>query len=126
VIARSLEELVVYQRAITLTDAVSAILKRPGFREDWELKKQLATASAAVAANIAEGFGQQTDRQFARYLFIARGSTHEVRAHLRIALGRGHVSAEELRDLGGLCDSVGKMLSALIRYLRVSDRRERG
>jgi four helix bundle protein len=126
VIARSLDELLVYQKSLILADAVSAILERPPLRKDWELRKQLAAASAAIPANIAEGFGQQTDRQFARYLFIARGSVHEVRAHLRVAYGRNYLSAEELATFSRTCDEVGKMLSALIRYLRVSDRKERG
>src|SRR5688572_13869846 len=84
-VARTLDELLVYQKAQFACVAVSAILERPKARADWDLRAQLAAASAAVPANIAEGFGQQTDRQFVRYLFIARGSAHEVRSHVSVA-----------------------------------------
>ena len=81
-IVRTLDDLLVYQKAQDACGAISAVLERPKVRADWDLRVQLASASAAVAANIAEGFGQQSDRQFARYLYISRGSSHEVRAHL--------------------------------------------
>ena len=125
-LAKDLDDLVVYHASHRLSDAVSAMLQRPGVREDWELRKQLASAAAAIPANIAEGFGQQSDRQFARYLFLSRGSASEVRAHLRIAQGRSHLSEQEWTQLDRECVSICRMLSALIRYLRASDRKERG
>ncbi|HET9468455.1 MAG TPA: four helix bundle protein [Vicinamibacterales bacterium] len=65
-IARTLEDLVVYRKAVDACDAVSAVLERPKVRADRDLREQLAAASAAAPANIAERFGQQSDRQFAR------------------------------------------------------------
>ena len=87
---------------------------------------QLAAASAAIPANIAEGFGQQSDRQFARYLFIARGSSHEVRAHLAVARGRQYVSEEEVIELSSKYEEISRMLTGLIKYLLASDRKRRG
>lgn len=93
---------------------------------DRDLHGQLASASAAVAANIAEGFGQQSDRQFARYLFIARGSAQELRALLAVAHHRGDVTSTELAEIAQKYEEVVRMLTGLIKYLRASDRKERG
>ena len=65
----------------------------------FDLRLQLAAASGAIPANIAEGFGQQSDRQFAKYQYVARGSAHEVRAHLAVAHARSYVTEAESSDL---------------------------
>ena len=124
--AKTLDDLLVYQKSIDACGAISALMETARVRRDCELCSQLGASSAAVSANIAEGFGQQSDRQFVRYLFIARGSCHEVRAHLAVARGRQYVDAEQLRDLCGKYEEIAKMLSGLIKYLRASDRKQRG
>jgi four helix bundle protein len=125
-VAHTLDELLVYRKALVACVAVSAVLEKPKVRADWDLRVQLATASAAVPANIAEGFGQQSDRQFVRYLFIARGSAHEVRSHVEVAHGRLHLSDDEATDLHHKYEEVARMLTGLIKYLRASDRKQRG
>jgi four helix bundle protein len=94
-VARTLDELLVYQKAQAACRAVSAVLERPKVRADRDLWAQLGAAAAAVPANIAEGFGQQSDRQFARYLFIARGSSQEARSHITVALGRQYLTRQK-------------------------------
>jgi four helix bundle protein len=126
VVAHTLDELLVYRKALVACAAVSAVLEKPKVRADWDLRVQLAAASAAVPANIAEGFGQQSDRQFVRYLFIARGSAHEVRSHVEVAYGRLHLSDAEAADLHNKYEEIARMLTGLINYLRVSDRKQRG
>ena len=124
-IARTLDELLVYRKAMNACVAVSAILERPKVRADWELRNQLAAASAGVAANIAEGFGQQSDRMFARYLYIARGASHEVRCHLAVARGRQYMTEEETAELCDKYEEIARMLTGLIKYLLASDRKHR-
>jgi len=125
-VARTLDELLVYRKALIACAAVSAVLEKPKVRADWDLRVQLAAASGAVPANIAEGFGQQSDRQFVRYLFIARGSAHEVRSHVEVAHGRLHLTDIEAADLHQKYEEVARMLTGLIKYLRASDRKQRG
>ena len=125
-VARTLDELLVYRKALVACVAVSAALEKSTVRADWDLRVQLAAASAAVPSNIAEGFGQQSDRQFARYLYIARGSAHEVRAHVAVAHGRHCLSDEEATDLQRKYEEIARMLTGLIKYLRTADRKHRG
>ena len=85
VIIRTLDELLVYQKALEAAHAVSAIINRPTFAKDHKLREQLSASSSRVPALIAEGFEQKTDKHFAHYLYIARGSTKETRTHLVVA-----------------------------------------
>jgi len=124
--AKSLEELQVYQRSLELAMAVTAILRRSGFEQDLRLRDQVRDASDSVVANIAEGFMQAADRAFARYLFIARGSAGELHARIHLAHQRAYITSEDLRHTLDLVGHVLRMLTALIKYLRHANRRDRG
>ena len=92
----------------------------------YSRQSAVGSQQSAVSANIAEGFGQQTDRQFVRYLFIARGSAQEARAHLAVARGRQYVTEAEATDLSAKYEEIARMATGLIKYLRASDRKLRG
>jgi len=113
VVIRTLDDLQVYQKALSAANAVSAVLERPQFARDFELKRQLGASSSRVAALIAEGFEQKTDRHFAHYLFIARGSARETITHLRVAEGRRYTAEEETNALSARYDEIAKMLTGL-------------
>ena len=55
-----------------------------------------------------------------QFLDIARGSAGEVRAQLYIALDLGYVSQKQFQDAFDDIESIGKMLTSLIRHLRSS------
>jgi len=74
---KCVEELLVYQKALEAADAISAILNVEGLAKDYRLRNQLAASSERVASLIAEGFGQKTDRHFAAYLHLSKGSSLE-------------------------------------------------
>jgi four helix bundle protein len=125
-IAKSLEDLQVFQQALEAADAVSAILDRPGLRQHPELRKQIADCSARIPALISEGFGQRTDRHCAHYQGLARGSCNEIRTHLSVACGRHCVNAEERDNLSNRYVVIGKRLTRWIQYLEREDRPKRG
>ncbi len=124
--AKCVEELLVYQKALEAADAVSAILKRPGFQSDYKLRGQLADSSDAVPSLISDGFPQSTDRFFAQMLYRSKGESSETRTHLRIAKGRDYITAEEYAELSERYNEIEKMLTGLIRHLEREDRRHRG
>ena len=74
---------------------------------------------------IAEGFEQKTDRHFAHYLYIARGSARETITHLRIAEGRRYTAGEETNALCARYDEIAKMLTGLIQHLESDNRSHR-
>ena len=109
-VIRSLDDLLVYQKSLAAAHAVSAILPRPGLSKDFKLREQLGASSSRVPALIAEGFEQKTDRHFAHYLYLGRGSSKETTTHLLVAMGRNYLSKTECDDLCGRYDEIAKML----------------
>jgi four helix bundle protein len=99
-------------------------LSAPSFNRDLRLREQLASSSASVAALIAEGFEQSTDRFFAQYLYRSRGSSREVRTQLVVACQRRHIDDAERAALGEV-RGIAKMSTGLIRHLEAEDRRHR-
>ena len=69
-------------------------------------------------SNIAEGFERSTDREFRRFLYIAKGSAGEVRSQLFVvALDLEYVTSDEFSDLRLKAKEVAKTLSGFITYL---------
>ena len=124
--ATSLDDLHVYQNAKAAEALLTPILERPRFRRDARLRDQIHDAMVKVAPNIAEGFGQGTDRHCAHFQYIARGACNEIVAHLASALTRHHISAPEHASLCERYTGVGKQLTRWIQSLNRDDRKRRG
>ena len=123
--AKTLEDLQVYRKALEGVAAVSPILQQLTVRKDFDLHDQLAESSGNIPGHIAEGFGLLTDRHFAHYLGIARGSAQETRGHLATALQKEHISEDDEQRVSALYRDLCNMLRAFIEYLRRSDFRDR-
>jgi len=124
--AKNLDDVLVYRKALAVADEVSALLKRPAFSKDFELKDQLSRSSGRVGPLIAEGFGQVTDRQMADYYGRARGSALESRGHLAKAAGKQFISELEFASISGKYTEISKMLTPWINYLQRCNWRVRG
>jgi four helix bundle protein len=95
----SVEELQVWQLTWRFVEAVSAVTRGDRLSRDLRLRDQLDACADSILANLSEGFEQGTDRGFARYLYIARGSCAEAKAHLAVAQLRGYLTAEAAEEL---------------------------
>jgi four helix bundle protein len=124
--AKNLSDVLVYGKAVAAASEVSAYLKRSGLARDYDLRDQLSRSSRRVAALIAEGFGQNTDRQTADYYARARGSAYESQTHLITARDEEYITEGELVITGGKYIEITKMLTPWINYLQRCNWRQRG
>jgi len=111
--ATRFEDLIAWQKARQLGQAVAHLTASPLWREDLRLRSQLRAAAASVMANIAEGFGRVGRAEFRRYLSIAMGSAAEVRSHAHFARDAGLLSEEEHRRLVALAVEVTRVVTRL-------------
>jgi four helix bundle protein len=88
--------------------------------ERFRLLDQLCRAAASVPANIAEGKGRNSLREYLQFLSIARGSVEEVKYFLLLAKDLTYLTEQDYADLSDTYDQVGKMLNGLMMSLRRS------
>jgi four helix bundle protein len=112
------EDLKCWQEARELTKIIYALTKSGGLTRDFGLRDQMRRASVSIMANIAEGFQRRADREFVQFLYIAMASASEIKSHLYVALDQGYIAQEQFNNVFQCSVSAGKMISALIKYLR--------
>jgi four helix bundle protein len=123
--AKTVDELLVYQKALAAAAEISALLEKPTFQRDLELRRQLNAASIRIPSDVAEGFEQRTDRHFARFLRDARGGCREICTQLTLALQRKYITDDEHARVSGLYTEIARMLRGLGDYLEESDWKDR-
>ena len=113
---RHFTELVVWKLGDQLRAEVFRLTKAR-VRSDFKLRSQLDDAVDSVCRNIAEGFGCQSNREFARFLRIARRSLNEVQDELRSAVLKEYVSDDDLVSVRALMRRLYPALASLLRHL---------
>jgi four helix bundle protein len=119
------EGLQVYQKAVAAADAISSLTERPAFNRDLELRRQMRSSSGRIPSHLQEGGGQTTDRHFAHYVGIARGSSKELKGHLRRALGYRLITEQEYQRHWNMFDELAAMLTGLKNHLEADDWKQR-
>ena len=107
------EQLRVWNIAMDL--AVEVYRLSSGFPkyELYRITSQLTRAATSVPANIAEGNGRGSARDYARFLSIAKGSLNETETFIRLAIRLGYLTEEQATAALSLSNQVGRMLTSL-------------
>jgi len=77
-----LQDIEIYQESLLLAKEIYVLTKLSAFKYEFSLCDQIRRASMSVCANIAEGFGRYSSKDFANFLSIALGSCNETVAFL--------------------------------------------
>ncbi len=76
------EDIHAWQKARIATKTVYQLSKNGDFARDFGLSNKIRRAAVSVMANIAEGNGRRTNKDFASFLVSAHASAAEVQSHL--------------------------------------------
>jgi four helix bundle protein len=117
------EKLEVWQAARRLGGEIYNLTQDWPARERFGLTAQLRRAVVSISANIAEGSGKNSDRDFARFLEQAYGSALEVASLLLIACDLGYVASARMDGLLDAVQSLCSQVAALNRSLNVEARK---
>lgn len=79
---RDYRELTVWQEAMKLVEAVYLAIKRLPVEERFALADQMRRAAVSIPSNIAEGHDRHSNKEFRRFLLIAKGSAAELETQL--------------------------------------------
>lgn len=108
------EDILSWQKAKLLT---IDIYKTFDNCRDFGFKDQIQRTSVSIMNNIAEGFERRGDKEFKKFLFIAKGSCGEVRSMLYLAFEMNYLTKEKCRELYDLSLEISRLLSGLIKTL---------
>jgi four helix bundle protein len=111
-------ELEVWQKAHELALIVFRMTERFPRADQFGIVSQVRRSCASVPANIAEGFGRGTTKEFLRSLQIALGELEETRYFMLLSRDLGKITAEDFSCITAECDSTGRLINALGRSLR--------
>ena len=117
---QSYRELRVWQAAMDLATACYNATRSFPKDELYGLTAQSRRAAASVPANIAEGYGRKTRGEYIQFLYIAQGSLKELETHWLLAERVQLVDTSTVAPVLASCETVGKLLAALIRSLQAN------
>ncbi len=116
----SFEDLAVWKEAVEFADKVISLVESiQTDRKHFRLIEQLEASSTSVAMNIAEGKGRYSKKEFVQFLYIARGSLYETVTLLMIFQRRRWINSQQFDEISLHGDKIGKMLSSLIRSVKL-------
>ena len=111
------EDIKAWQKAREVTRQIYQISSDEKFFRDYGLRDQIRRSAVSIMANIAEGYGRKTNKDFANFLVIAHASTSETQSHLYIALDLNYITQEQFTEIYGKLDETSKMTMALCTHL---------
>lgn len=111
------EDIQAWQKARDLNKAIYGITKNSYFSKDFSLRDQIRRASVSIMANVAEGFGRRSKKEFINFLNMSHGSAAEVQCHLYVALDQNYISQQDFQVLYDTVDEVSKMVQGFMNYL---------
>lgn len=114
---KKFEDILAWQKSRQATKIIYEITNRGIFSKDFGLRDQIRRSSVSVMANIAEGFGRRSNKEFSNFLNIAHGSAAETQSHLYVALDLNYLPRNDFDNLYNLYDEDSRMIMSLSQHL---------
>lgn len=115
---RNFRELKVWQDARKLVKDIYLITKVLPDGEKYGLISQIQRCSVSITANIAEGCGKYSNKDFVRFLQISLGSTYELENHLILCEDLGFIPQKQISPIIKEVQLLQKRIASLIKYNR--------
>jgi four helix bundle protein len=117
------EDLPVWQEAAKLYEQTDGLLENAPPRMRPSFRDRLQRAALSVSNNIAEGFERGTTNELLQFIYIARGSSGEVRSMLCLlqrCQWAGHLQSE-ISNMKSTAESCSRQLRAWADSLQNSE-----
>lgn len=119
---KKFEDIIAWQKSREFIGIIHKLLKN---NKDYYFKDQIFRASISIMNNIAEGYekrrlnkdGTYLNNEFKRFLYIAKGSSDEVRSLVYVAKDLEYVSNEQFKKLMIRITEISKLIAGFIKTL---------
>lgn len=88
--------------------------------ETYGIVSQIQRAAVSIPANIAEGAGRDSDKEFSRFLDIANGSAFELETLLLLSVGLQYLSEEVNKTLSLEIVEIQRMIYGLKQKINLN------
>ena len=112
---RDFRKIKAWKLADELTVRLYVLTKQFPKNELFALTSQLRRAAYSVPANIAEGAGRRTVKDFLRFLDIAKGSINEVQYFVHLATRLDYLPNKDAESLQLAAEEVSKCLAGYMK-----------
>jgi len=116
-IIEKFEDIEAWKEARKMVNRVYRVCSVNGFERDFSLADQMKRAAVSIMANIAEGYARNGNKEFIRFLFIAKSSAAELQSHFYVAFDQGYIDNEDFQEIYRDLDKIQRMLSNFIKNL---------
>ena len=106
--------LTVWQLSDQLRLEVFKLTRRERLDSDHKLRTQIDDAAGEVCRKVTEAFCAERDRDFARFIRLARAALSELQSGLRVALVKRYIMETDLKDLRDVLSRLYPALSSLL------------
>ena len=107
-----------WKKFIDLVVEIYRLIKKLPKEENYSLADQMRRAAVSIPSNIAEGRNRSSEKEYLRFLYIARGSLGEIETQLLICQKLGYLKDSDMEIVFNLGDEVGKLLNTTISKIR--------
>lgn len=115
--AQSYENLEIWKNGIELAELIYFTTKKFPKDEMFGVVSQIRRAVVSISANIAEGSGRNSKKDFCRFIDISIGSLNEVESLLTISFKLKYVSDNEYDKIKEIIKKSGSLLGGFRKYL---------
>ena len=112
------EKLLVWQKAVDLSELVDQVSKNFPKEELYILTSQIKRAADSIALNVAEGSTGQSNAEFNRFLGKALRSNIEVVSCIYLAKRRDIISEQDFNKIYSSCEENLVMINGLRKALK--------
>lgn len=110
-------KLKVWEKSFDLVKAVYELCKKLPKDEVYGLTSQIRRAAVSVPSNIAEGSQRSTEKDFANFLLIAKGSLAELETQLLLVRALGYCNSDDLKEILVHVEEIHRMLHSFYSKL---------
>ena len=121
---RNFRNLKVWQSGMDLAERIYTLVGYFPSEEKYGLSHQMKRAVVSIPSNLAEGCSRRTNKERARFIEMATGSSFELETQLLIALRTNIISEEEIKPV---LDEISHLQASLNSYyMKVSESKYNG
>ena len=110
------EKLNIRQKSVDLSvDVYKLTNSNTYLQKDFALKDQIQRSSLSIASNIAEGADRWTQKEFNRFLYIARGSCSELKTQMIVVKRLWYINETDFASFDQKIVDLHKMINWMIQ-----------